>query len=487
MRQSFFPNSPLEQTARQGIALPGGTLVICLLSVAALILASPCGGQTDAFRVNGQEQSKEVKEQELVGLIITFVDANGQTHFGKITKVDRDPATEPADKIEKKEKQKHKAGPDPVAERSSEIPPGDEKFRKFSTQFAVPDSPAAHVLNVAPEKVIHAETPKQLVTALINGLDENGNLQNGFAIDFAPMQIYLGRNNFDLQRYAKGTKGIFSESGSGITEYFMRVLGRTQLSFATVRGSSDDDKSGKVALGLHTTFIDAKDRAILAGLTNTRGPELDSLSGPTVEELVEDYGPQNLAQARFKKDALGRIANFLWDHASWSAGAAPAWIAEDGETLDYQWNGLTAWSTFSLSWKPKETSWMWPLDFLVHFRYRSDEKIPIADALPLSPGHAADPAEMFVNQDAWLGVGGLRLGRKDFFVTGTATYINLRQARRGSDDTFRYTVALEKKITPGTWLSLSVGTETGGQDEKKPLFVLAGVKLGLDGESFSEH
>jgi hypothetical protein len=35
-------------------------------------------------------------------------------------------------------------------------------------------------------------------------------------------------------------------------------------------------------------------------------------------------------------------------------------------------------------------------------------------------------------------------------------------------------------------LSLSIGTEEGAKDEKNPVFVLAGVKLGLDGESFSE-
>lgn len=484
MRRSLFPKSSSKQTRPPCPRLLGGTFV-CLLSAGVFLPVSPVGAETPASKVDRREQSNEATGQSLVGLIITYVDANGQTQFAKITKVDRDPAAAPAEKIEKKIEPGRKAGPDPIAKRSSEIPPGDEKFRKFSTQFAVPDSPAAHVLNVAPEKVIHAETPKQLVTELINGLDENGNLQNGFAIDFAPMQIYLGRKHIDLQRYALGAKGIFSEKG--ITEYFMRVLGRTQLSFATVRGSSDDDKSGKFALGLHTTLIDAKDRAILAGLTDTRGPELDSLSGPTVDELVENYGERELSQARFKKDALGRIANFLWDHASWSVGAAPAWIAEDAEARDYQWNGLTAWSTFSLSWKPKETSWMWPLDFLLHFRYRSDEKIPVADALPLGPGFTPDPAEMFVNQDAWLGVAGLRLGRKDFFVTGTATYTNLRQHRRGSDDTFRYSIALEKKITSNTWLSLSLGTETGGEDEKEPLFVLAGVKLGLDGESFSEH
>jgi hypothetical protein len=429
------------------------------------------------------------------GDVVTFVDANGQRIDLTVAKIT--PQTKPdeprvqPETVKKKEQPKRTAGSDQVAGDAEKIPPSEQRFRKLSTEFAVPDSPAAHVLGVAPEKVIHAETPKQLVTALINGLDENGNLQSGFAIDFAPMQIYLGRDRnqqgkSDLQVYASGSKGIFSESG--ITQYFLRVLGRTQLSFATVRGSSEDDKSGKLALGLHTTFIDAKDRVLLAGLTDIRGPELQSLSGPTLQELAQNYGETaSMARARFREDALGKVANFLWDHASWSMGAAPAWLAEDAESGNYKWNGLTAWSTFTLSWKPTEQSWLWPLDFLFHFRYRSDEKIPIADALPLEAGFKADPAEKFVNQDSWLAVAGLRLGRKDFFVTGTATYTNLRQDRRGSDDTFQYTVALEKKISSGTWLSLSVGTETGSEDKEKPLLVLAGVKLGLDGESFSEH
>jgi len=433
------------------------------------------------------------------GDVVTFVDANGQnialtvkTITPKTTTTSEDQPVRPKTG-EEKEQPKRAAGSDHVAGKTEKIPPSEERFRKLSTEFAVPDSPAAHVLGVASEKVIHAETPKQLVTALINGLDEHGNLQNGFAIDFAPMQLYLGRDReqegkTDLQVYASGSKGIFSRSG--MTQYFLRVLGRTQFSFATVRGTSDDDKSGKLALGLHTTFIDAKDRALLAGITGLQASEFESLSGPTLEEMRRQYDldASSLTEARFDKTTLaGKVANFLWDHASWSAGAAPAWIAEDADRADYRWNGLTAWSTFSLSWKPTEQSWLWPLDFLLHFRYRSDEKIPVADALPLEPGFTPDPAEMFVNQDAWLGVAGLRLGRKDFFVTGTATYTNLRQHRRGSDDTFRYSIALEKKITSNTWLSLSLGTETGGEDEKEPLFVLAGVKLGLDGESFSEQ
>jgi hypothetical protein len=392
------------------------------------------------------------------GDVVTFVDADGQRISLTVAKITpktgttENPPVKSAETVKKKEQPKRTAASDHVAGEAEKISPGEQRFRKLSTEFAVPDSPAAHILGVAPEQVIHAETPKQLVTALINGLDEHGNLQNGFAIDFAPMQVYLGRDRTqegksDLQVYASGSKGIFSDSG--MTQYFLRVLGRTQLSFATVRGTSDDDKSGKLALGLHTTFIDAKDRVLLAGLTDIRGPELQSLSGPTLEELRTNYGKTTaMAQARFKEDAAGKIANFLWDHASWSVGAAPAWIAEDAESRDYKWNGLTAWSTFSLSWKPTEQSWLWPLDFLLHFRYRSDEKIPIADALPLGAGFKPDPTEMFVNQDSWLAVAGLRLGRKDFFVTGSATYTNLRQDRRGSDDTFATRSRSRKRSPP---------------------------------------
>lgn len=429
-----------------------------------------------------------------IGDVVTLVNEDGQKVRFTVADIEKqaaasESATADTETNAEENQSTRSAGSDHIAVPTSTIRPSEERFRKLSTEFAVPDSPAAHVLNVASEQVIHAKTPKQLVTALINGLDQNGNLQNGFALDFAPMQIYLGRdrqrsNESDLEVYARGAKGIFSGSGNGITEYFMRVLGRTQLSIASVRGTSDDDKSAKAALGLHTTFIDANDRALLAGLTEVDGPIFDSLNGPTLDQLTSASVPE----ARFDDSGLlGKVANFLWDHASWSAGAAPSWIAEDGDSQDYRWNGLTAWSTFTLSLKPQGNRPIWPLDFLLHVRYRADEQIPIADALALSPGGLPDPAEMFVNQDSVLAVAGLRFGRKDFFVTGTATSTHLRQARRGSDNTFRYTIALEKKISSATWLSLSVGTETSENDEEKPLLVMAGVKLGLDGESFSEH
>jgi hypothetical protein len=401
------------------------------------------------------------------------------------TSVDENGKKKHAPKLETKI-QKTSDEPD-TANTAVTEPASAKKFREFSSAFAVPDSPAAHVLGVAPEKVIHAETPKQLVAALINGLDEKGNLQNGFAIDFAPMQVYLGKDRpagkeMDAERYARGARGIFSSAG--ITEYFMRVLGRTQLSLATIRGSSEDDKSGKIAFGLHTTFIDAKDRAILTGVTRVPDPKPNSLSGPTLTELGQtpDSDPNDPAHAQFKNDPLGHMANFLWDHASWSIGAAPSWIADDAETRDYHWNGLTAWSTFTISSKP--TGKFPQFDFLLHFRYRSDEQIPVADALPLRAGVvSSDP---FVSQDSWVAAVGLRTGGKNLFVTGTATYTSLRQNQRGRDDTLLYSLALEAKIPSGPWLSLSVGTETGAKDEKQPLLVLAGVKLGLDGESFGK-
>ena len=63
----------------------------------------------------------------------------------------------------------------------------DEKPRlsakSLRDDISIPDSPAFTILSITPQNVTNPTTVRDLATALINGVDRNGNFQSGVAID----------------------------------------------------------------------------------------------------------------------------------------------------------------------------------------------------------------------------------------------------------------------------------------------------------------
>jgi len=146
----------------------------------------------------------------------------------------------------------------------------------------------------------------------------------------------------------------------------------------------------------------------------------------------------------------------------------------------------------------------WDWEGLLHARYRTDEPIPAADALPLkdpapaamaggAAGGATPQKEVpaFVEQDSLLVIGGVRLNVRneafepDWSASFTAAYLKLRQDRRGSDEADRYALSFEKRLrNTDTWITLSAGREFGQDEGKDDTFVLGGVKIGFDAKDF---
>lgn len=111
-------------------------------------------------------------------------------------------------------------------------------------KYLVPDSPAFAILGVSSENAIHAQSPRQFAIGLLNGLDKDGNLQNGLAIDYAPFHNLLS-GAISRQEY--------NES------YSARFLSRLSFSVATSHGADDADKSLRAAAGLRVTIFDYAD------------------------------------------------------------------------------------------------------------------------------------------------------------------------------------------------------------------------------------
>src|SRR5258705_2814382 len=120
----------------------------------------------------------------------------------------------------------------------------DQPVTLSDADLAPPESPGFTVLGLTPQTVVRPMSPRAFASSLLSGVDQNGNFQSGVALDTAPYLVFAGPA-LTLKKY--------NES------YPTRFLARTQFSFATTKGASDDDKATRLALGLRMTLWDAGD------------------------------------------------------------------------------------------------------------------------------------------------------------------------------------------------------------------------------------
>jgi cell division protein FtsB len=368
---------------------------------------------------------------------------------------------------------------------------GQPTIKDLSDAFDVPDSPAAGALGISPSKVQHLETPKQLIPSIINGLDEHGHFQSGIAIDFAPFQYFALHDPVAKYRGNPEQWAFLDDAET----YLQRVLLRTQFSFATAKGTSDDDKSSKLAFGIHSVLMNADDPITAARIR--RGPnnepvQNDRLSpqdgrpldafGRTLNHFTlsdaTDDSPEPFGHGVLDKSMLQKMGNHLWSHMSWAIGAAPELVAKDDKS-DYRYAGTTAWSSFSYV-PGRDNNFRFLLDVI----YRNGQLIPASDAIPAKGATTARAGDELA-EDSLFVTGGFRYGTRDFNATATFSWLHLDDDGRGSDSAFRYGLEVEKRITISSFLTLSISKDEGRSGGHDPLLVLGGVKFGLGGRDFS--
>ncbi len=367
---------------------------------------------------------------------------------------------------------------------------GDLQLKKISDAFDVPESPAAGVLGVSASKVQHIQTPKQLIATAINGLDDHGHFQTGTAIDFSPGQYLLGdRPARDFRYTPPAHQGDSLWTQENIHTWFLRTAARTQISFASIKGTTDSDKSSKIALGIHSVLVNGDDALGNASAAQT---EDDFVLTPRGRPL-DHYGRSLNEYVRVTNAGSNTFLNAMYDHAAWAVGAAPEWIAPD-DNSGYNYAGTTAWSSFS--YKPtraggstdsKDTAepasfqdWFRDTQFIVDTIYHNDQTV-----MPSDSSAAASAKGGSIKEDSLLVIGGLRFGTRDFNATATAAYMNIHEHGIGSDSAYRFTLSAEKRISSNSWLTIAVSKDAGNSLDKNATLVLGGVKIGLGGRDFT--
>jgi hypothetical protein len=328
--------------------------------------------------------------------------------------------------------------------------------------LSVPESPAFTVLGVTPETVVRPTTPREFATSLLNGVDQRGNFQTGLALDFVPFLTFFGDQT-----------SLYSYRHSRME----RFLARTQVSFATTKGASEDDKSARLALGLRMTVWDKGDPR-LDEVLDTCYKAADAKLAPLRQQLGESED-QHTERLKKRKEALLEIVKTCnddarkrnWNASGWIVGAAPSWISESGETTNYHWNGGGVWTSLAYGFENvsalKDSS-----QLIFHARYRTNEMVP-------------DPEKTgeFLSQDSLFLGGRLRIApgaaaKTIFSLEGN--FVRARFSKEAFDNSSRFSLGFEQRIAENIWFSLSLGGQSGRADGRNNAFVLSAFRWGFD-------
>ena len=360
------------------------------------------------------------------------------------------------------------ANPKPATVATSPIEasgsPSDD-ITKRQADLSVPESPAFTVLGVTPETVTKPTTPREFATSLLNGVDQRGNFQTGLAFDFVPFLTFFG-DQTSLNSYRKSR--------------MERFLARTQLSFATTKGTNDEDKATRLALGLRVTLWDKGDPRLDRVLDRCY---TDALKDKRLtEDLIRTPGETQEAETlrlQKRKAVLSEVVTACndtarkrnWNASGWIFGAAPSWISESGNTKDYHWNGGGVWTSIAYGFENvdalKDNS-----QLIFHVRYRNNEMVPDAD-------HQGE----FLKEDSLFFGSRLRIApgssAKSIF-SFEGNFIRSRQNKGSFDNSSRFSLGLEQRLAENVWFSVSLGGQSGRTDGKNNAFVLSAFKWGFD-------
>ena len=344
----------------------------------------------------------------------------------------------------------------------------DKPDNKLDVDLTVPESPAFTVLGVTPETVTRPTTPKAFATSLLNGVDQSGNFQTGIALDFVPYLTFAGT----------GTS-LFNYRRSRME----RFLARTQLSFATAKGVTDDDESTRLALGLRVTLWDTGDPRLDSDLENCyaradRNPLLSTEAYLVTPEEQDDPDKKG-AKLRVRKQLLTQLyaecnveaRKKNWNASGWIIGMAPSWISKTGETKNFVWNGGGFWTSASYGFESVE-SLKDNSQLIFHFRYRNNEIVADAD----NPGDFFSQDSLFFGTRLRLAPG--KEANSIFSLEGV--FVRSRRESDSFDNSSRYSLGLERRLGENIWLAFSLGGQSGRTDGNNQAFVLTSFKWGIN-------
>jgi hypothetical protein len=337
----------------------------------------------------------------------------------------------------------------------------------LNLDLSVPESPAFTVLNLTPQTVARPATPQEFATSVLNGLDQNGNFQNGIAIDTAPYMLFNGEN-VKIRDYMQ--------------QPLTRILARTQLSFAVTKGASKDDLNTRLAMGLNVSLWDRGDPRIYR--PGTEGDVLDCFV-KTLDSTIPippSVDPNNQSevqtfvaseQARLKPLAdkcrvEGQKAR--WNRSALTVAYAPSWLSKTGNSSDFKWNGGAFWTSFAYGFEEVQ-SLRKIAQLILNARYRTREQVADEN----NPGK-------FLTQNTFFFGGRFRAGSPQFAFNIEDALLRTKTLGVGNkfDTSNRFSVGAELRLNDSLYFVISAGGNSGRSDGKSKGFVMTSFKYGFN-------
>jgi len=193
---------------------------------------------------------------------------------------------------------------------------------------AVPESPAFIFLNASPTKVTRPGATRDFGASLINGINDEGKVQQGFALEATPIDVVPGFN-LTLPEYRK---------------WLNFVAANAQFSVGTVRAAADS-ASTDLAVGLRLTLLDQGDPLLFQTFTTQLGGQLrkcTAVNPNTPNDKIE----KTIAACAdsVTSDAYGTWTKEHWNARRVAVGIAGGTRLEQSSLSDTDGLGAQLWA-----------------------------------------------------------------------------------------------------------------------------------------------
>lgn len=323
-----------------------------------------------------------------------------------------------------------------------------EGAKEISAEFSVPSIPALNFISSDPSDISRPSNVKKLAASLYNGIDENGNVKQGLAIE-AKLSEYLSVK-IDPDDYRENR--------------LKYMLYNTQFSLGTI-ATSGDSTSTDLGWGVRITIFDNSDP-----MTNNEYIQ-------EFERVLLDCGPKtpndSISDEDFKKcfskkdrPILEKFTKEKWN-ASWLtiayAGGSRLKGSElsEGRTLGHQvWLSgglpLKKWGQFSYLAK-------WSDEFN-EVASGNIQEIEIGGKFLVGTKSYNFFAEASYNP---------MLNKDDFDMNSMIT----------TDKSFSWIIGTEFKISNGVWAVAGIGEEANRIVGVNGIQLLSGLRMGISDKS----
>lgn len=316
--------------------------------------------------------------------------------------------------------------------------------REGTVDLAVPESPAFAALGLTPDSVVRPTTARELATSLLNGIDRDGNLQTGVAVDFAPYLLAAG-SRLTLTKYQARDQA------------FTRFLARMQWSFASTKGAADKDPAARLSVGSRFTLFDQGDPRMDGELLTCLGreaskalaaaPPIPPGASPSEQAVELSRREEQVRQA--VKPCRTAAAKRRWNRAAWIAGVAPTWTSAAGSASELAYSGTALWTSLAYGFEGVPVLEDQAV-FALYAKRRTGE---------LAPDRLNDGS--FVKQNH-VSVGArLLAGSSSSQLSAETLWVGNDRADGLEDRFWNLAVGFEQRLADNTWLSVTVGRQVG--------------------------